>query len=46
MMNREVPFDEIAVCDDCDKVGAFDFMGDLLCPECAREAIEDSVDDN
>ena len=39
MGDREVPFDNDAICDACGKVGAFDFMGDLLCPECAGKAI-------
>jgi uncharacterized Zn finger protein (UPF0148 family) len=38
-MSREVPFDEEAVCDVCGKQGAFDFMGDLLCPDCAKKHV-------
>ena len=34
-MSRMVPFDEKAKCESCGKVGAFDFMGDLLCGDCA-----------
>lgn len=33
-MDRTVPYDEDEVCDVCGKLGAFDFMGDLLCAEC------------
>ena len=33
-MNRDVEFDENAVCDICGKKGAFDFMGDYICPDC------------
>ena len=40
MGNRTVPFDDGAICDVCGKVGAYDFMGDLLCPECAGKCIE------
>ena len=42
MSGRAVPFDETEVCDNCGKVGAYDFMGDLLCPECASKAIGES----
>jgi len=35
-MNRDVPFDERAECDICGKVGACDYMGDLICYECAN----------
>ena len=38
-MGRSVPFDEAAVCDACGKTGAYDFMGDLLCPACAGAAM-------
>ena len=27
-------------CDNCGKVGAFDFMGDYLCPKCANKVID------
>lgn len=39
MGNREVPFDEKERCDRCGAIGAFDFMGDLLCAKCAEELI-------
>ena len=38
MSDRTVPYDAKSTCDACGKVGAYDFMGDLLCPECAKEA--------
>jgi len=33
-MSRDIPFDENAKCDRCEKVGSFDLMGDHLCPDC------------
>ena len=33
-MNREVPYDEAAICDECGHKGAFDFMGDYYCAMC------------
>jgi len=38
-MSRDVPFDAKAICDNCGGKGAYDFMGDLLCPKCAEKAI-------
>lgn len=35
-MSRDVPFDKDAVCDQCGAVGAFDLMGDYLCPVCVE----------
>ena len=43
-MGREIPFDVKAKCDECGKLGAYDFMGDLLCPECADKLIEPDPD--
>jgi len=43
-MSREVPFDEAAKCDECGKIGAYDFMGDLLCPECAEKILKPEPD--
>lgn len=40
MGDRTVPFEEDAVCDNCGKKGAYDFMGDYLCPKCIDGAIE------
>ena len=39
MGGRDVPFDEREICDECGAIGAYDFMGDLLCPLCAHKAI-------
>lgn len=39
MGSREVPFDPELNCDICQKKGAYDFMGDLLCPECMTKYI-------
>jgi len=39
-MSRDVPFDDEEVCDICGKVGAYDFMGDCLCPECMSKETE------
>ena len=41
MSDRDVPFDPDAVCDICGKKGAYDFMGDCLCPECVKVEVED-----
>jgi hypothetical protein len=37
MGDRDVPFDEFAVCDGCGEIGAFDFMGDFFCSKCITE---------
>jgi len=37
-MGRDVPYDKDAICDNCGKVGAFDFMGDYLCEICSSPA--------
>ena len=34
-MSREVPFDKEAECDVCGATGAYDFMGDYTCADCA-----------
>ena len=44
-MSREVPYYPELVCDHCGTVGAFDFMGDYLCHECACEAICDNEEE-
>ena len=36
-MYRTIPFDEDEICDICGKKGAYDFMGDCICPECLGE---------
>lgn len=38
-MDREIPFDENAICDECGKQGAYDFMGDYLCEDCIAKYI-------
>jgi len=38
-MNREVPFDKDAKCDVCGSRGAYDFMGDYLCGQCAQRSL-------
>lgn len=35
-MDREVPYDKNLICDCCGKKGAFDFMGDYFCSDCAK----------
>jgi hypothetical protein len=44
-MSRIVPFDENEICDNCGVHGAFDFMGDFLCGDCAHKYIEPEYDD-
>lgn len=34
-MSRLVPFEPDEKCESCGVLGAFDFMGDLLCSKCA-----------
>ena len=36
-MSRTVPFDKDGECDVCGNIGVYDFMGDLICPECAED---------
>lgn len=45
-MGREIAFDETAKCDYCDNVGAFDFMGDYFCPDCACKIYEQDTTNN
>lgn len=40
MSDRTVPFDNKSICDICGKLGAYDFMGDFLCPKCAGKAMK------
>ena len=44
-MSRDIPFDEDAECDTCHKKGAFDFMGDYICPECLAKGETDVITD-
>lgn len=45
MGDRTVPFDKDEKCDDCGVTGAFDFMGDYFCGECAKKYIKSDEDD-
>lgn len=45
MGDRSFPYDPKAVCDECGKVGAYDFYADHLCPECADKFCEHEDDD-
>jgi hypothetical protein len=36
-MSRDVIYYRDEVCDDCGKLGAYDFMGDLICDECCTD---------
>lgn len=40
-MGRDVPFNPEAICDCCGKTGAYNFMGDFSCEECAARAFAD-----
>ena len=31
MGDRTVPFEDKAICDNCGKIGAYDFMGEWFC---------------
>ena len=39
-MSKDVEFDKNEVCDICGKEGAYDFIGDLICPECLKLCTE------
>jgi len=41
MSSREILVEPDAICDYCGAKGAFDFMGDYVCPECALKMFED-----
>jgi len=43
-MSREIPFIDTATCDECGKLGAFDFMGDYYCDDCMDEFYKDMDD--
>lgn len=45
MGSRTIPFDETERCDVCNRLGAFDFMGDLLCAECSEKYLKSEEDD-
>lgn len=40
MRGRLVPFDPKAKCDYCGAIGAYDFMGDFYCINCAQSAVD------
>ncbi len=35
-MMRQVPFNEWTHCDECGRLGAYDYMGDYLCEDCMK----------
>ena len=43
-MSREVRYDPELQCDNCDAIGAYDFMGDYLCENCIGFHIEGEED--
>lgn len=43
-MSRAVPYDPEAICDICGALGAYDFMGDVICVLCLPK--EDAVLDD
>ena len=43
-MGREVPFDSTKKCDECGKIGAYDFMGDCYCDGCITKFEADTDD--
>ena len=45
MGSRTVPYDPEAICDECGKKGALDFMGDIFCCECIGK-FEKELDDD
>jgi hypothetical protein len=45
-MDRTIPFEPDAICEECGATGAFDFMGDYLCYECSIASADDGPDDD
>ena len=45
MGSREIPFNKNEICDVCGQRGVYDFMGDYLCPACAKSELQDEADD-
>ena len=43
MSDREVPFEQEAICDRCGAKGAYDFMGDYYCVRCTKELVDEEV---
>ena len=46
MGSRDVPYSEEDTCDVCGQLGAFDFMGDCLCPKCSSKYINGEPDES
>ena len=40
-MSRDIPYDPELQCDNCDTIGAYDFMGDYLCENCMDFHVEE-----
>lgn len=36
-VSRDIPFERNATCDNCGRIGAFDYMGDYWCGACSLE---------
>jgi hypothetical protein len=34
-MNRDISYNDKLICDNCGNQGAYDFMGDYYCSDCA-----------
>jgi len=47
-MSRDIDLEDDLVCDICGAKGAFDFMGDCICPKCCnfKEPKDDSTIDD
>lgn len=45
-MGRDVPFDKEEKCDLCGALGAFDFMGDLICGDCIQKIMINEEEEN
>ena len=39
-MSREIQWSPLESCDVCGAEGGYDFMGDVLCPLCTKEAFK------
>lgn len=40
-MGRDLFYDPELICEECGKKGAYDVYGDIICPECFSELIDD-----
>ena len=45
-MSRTIPFDKQAECDVCHRLGAYDFMGDFVCPACYDKDVDEHYGDS